>query len=411
MAPEDMVGDNRWQCRPGVRVDAEKGMTLRRLPPVLTLHLKRCVPAHGPTHALRPTRGGRWWRRAPPGDATASPPSPRFLFDFSTNRRRKVLSDFAVPARLDLAPFLDAGEAEALLTEPGEPGVRAAATTQYSLCAVLIHHGTAQGGHYLAYVHDPVADRCGAALDLCLRPVSHTHILGSSWFDFNDTCVTEIPAAAMDAALRHAGERGGKTEGRAKGAEDGKEEEGVTDAAPAPAPAGAESEAEEAIRRALVTPDGRFASVAAPGFSSSVQATDEVAVPDSASAVPSDTGDSGEPAPSSEKAPLRRSALLASLPSSAYLLLYRRDDCAAGATSPAPDWLRREVEEESRRFTTLRRAFAVGRAMVHVRCVPGLASSLSPVPRPRAHACVPAPRWPVCSMPPPQCGRTRRARS
>ena len=42
VCPEELTGDNQVSCEPcGKKVDATKGLTLRSLPPVLSIQLKR----------------------------------------------------------------------------------------------------------------------------------------------------------------------------------------------------------------------------------------------------------------------------------------------------------------------------------------------------------------------------------
>lgn len=88
--------------------------------------------------------------------------APSFMFDYATGRRRKVSDPFGVPLHLDLAPFVDSeGGVEALLPqEARRDGGSDPAASRYTLSAVLIHHGTAMGGHYFAYVRDPKEGRC-----------------------------------------------------------------------------------------------------------------------------------------------------------------------------------------------------------------------------------------------------------
>ena len=41
VTPEVLSGDNQWEYKEGVKVDAIKGLKLHTVPPVLTLQLKR----------------------------------------------------------------------------------------------------------------------------------------------------------------------------------------------------------------------------------------------------------------------------------------------------------------------------------------------------------------------------------
>lgn len=107
ITPEIMDGDNKWQASDdGEKVDAKKGLAFASFPKVLTLHLKR------------------------------------FVFDYQTMRRRKVNDPLRVCSNLDLMPFLSE---EALADATDREMV-------YELYAILIHSGSAMGGHYHAYV-------------------------------------------------------------------------------------------------------------------------------------------------------------------------------------------------------------------------------------------------------------------
>ena len=41
ISPEILTGENQWEFKPGVKVDALKGLKIKSLPPILTLQLKR----------------------------------------------------------------------------------------------------------------------------------------------------------------------------------------------------------------------------------------------------------------------------------------------------------------------------------------------------------------------------------
>ena len=122
---------------PSCQVEALKGLSLVRLPEVLTLHLKR------------------------------------FVFDWQLNRRIKLNDVVQFDALLDMKPFLHVAEQEGaaaaavgaageLPTGSSAPPGSATSTpgtppqeeeeeeeeqsTQYELFAILIHAGTAMGG-------------------------------------------------------------------------------------------------------------------------------------------------------------------------------------------------------------------------------------------------------------------------
>ena len=59
----------------------------------------------------------------------------------------KVADEFRFPERLDVSAFLS--------PPPAEPAER----VQYELYAVLLHIGTATGGHYFAYIRDLASNK------------------------------------------------------------------------------------------------------------------------------------------------------------------------------------------------------------------------------------------------------------
>lgn len=96
------------------QVDAEKSLRLRSLPPVLTLHLKR------------------------------------FIFDYGLGRRVKLFDPVAFPAVLDMGPFLHVEGGPDC--KPEGQGPAGPDPLLYDLYAVLVHYGSAMGGHYFAYI-------------------------------------------------------------------------------------------------------------------------------------------------------------------------------------------------------------------------------------------------------------------
>ncbi|KNC48900.1 ubiquitin carboxyl-terminal hydrolase [Thecamonas trahens ATCC 50062] len=101
--PERLEGDNQYQCSGcNAKVDALKGMSIKKLPYLLSLQLAR------------------------------------FDFDYMTMSRVKVHDFVTFPQFLDMAPFLATG---------------ASAPVRYQLFSIMIHAGGAMGGHYYAYVY------------------------------------------------------------------------------------------------------------------------------------------------------------------------------------------------------------------------------------------------------------------
>lgn len=105
------------------RCPTQKGARFRALPHLLALHLKR------------------------------------FQLDFETLQRKKISTPFHFPAFLSASAFFDANQS------PADSDARQSATfprvtisdasdAHYELYAVLMHRGTALGGHYYAYIKE-----------------------------------------------------------------------------------------------------------------------------------------------------------------------------------------------------------------------------------------------------------------
>lgn len=103
---EKMEGCNQYSCENCRQlVDAIKAAKLRSLPPILTVSLLR------------------------------------FSFDFVKMTRYKETGKFTFPLCLDMSPYI-----EKKSTDKAE--------SQYELFSVVIHRGSAYGGHYHAYIRD-----------------------------------------------------------------------------------------------------------------------------------------------------------------------------------------------------------------------------------------------------------------
>jgi ubiquitin carboxyl-terminal hydrolase 40 len=97
---EDLTGDNQYFCEVcQMKTDAKRGMQLKQLPPILTFSLSR------------------------------------FEYDYERDERKKISTKVAYPLELDLQEFV-----------PTAP--------RYELFAVIIHGGSAFGGHYHAFIRD-----------------------------------------------------------------------------------------------------------------------------------------------------------------------------------------------------------------------------------------------------------------
>ena len=129
---ETLTGDNRWRCDVcREKVEAKKGLTLHKLPPILTIQLKR------------------------------------FVFDFTVQQRAKLQHRVTFPEMLDLQSFISAGDSSSLPSP-----------LLYDLFAVLMHSGTANGGHYFSYIRSA----------------------NGPFLEFNDTNVWHVPDNALELA-------------------------------------------------------------------------------------------------------------------------------------------------------------------------------------------------------------------
>eukprot|EP00668_Euglena_longa_P001751 GGOE01002061.1.p1 GENE.GGOE01002061.1~~GGOE01002061.1.p1 ORF type:complete len:1202 (+),score=349.57 GGOE01002061.1:358-3606(+) len=117
---EELEGIDCEQC--GCKQTARKGLVFQGFPKILTLQLRR------------------------------------FDFDFQTLQRVKVHDAMQIPLVLDVRRWLPTD-------------VPAEANTQYQLLSILLHRGTALGGHYFVYIRDVVSDK---------------------WYSFNDETVEEV---------------------------------------------------------------------------------------------------------------------------------------------------------------------------------------------------------------------------
>jgi ubiquitin carboxyl-terminal hydrolase 7 len=125
---ELLNGDNQYRAENHGLQDAEKGVRFIQFPPVLHLQLKR------------------------------------FDFDLNALRNYKIHSRYEFPRELDLRKYVDANS-----PFKGDPAV-------YVLQGVMVHSGTAGGGHYYAY----------------FRPTSRKR-----WYKFNDMKVTKGKCVLM----------------------------------------------------------------------------------------------------------------------------------------------------------------------------------------------------------------------
>ena len=124
--PEILEGNNKYYCEKCKKLcKAHKGIIFEQFPYILCLQLKR------------------------------------FDFDYKTMMRIKLNNKVTFPDRLDIKPYLD----ESVLIQ--KPDLK----TDYELFSIMIHSGSATGGHYYAYVKDFLTDQ---------------------WYNFNDERVTRL---------------------------------------------------------------------------------------------------------------------------------------------------------------------------------------------------------------------------
>lgn len=95
----------------------------------------------------------------------------RFDFDFTTMLKVKINDYFEFPLTLNIKPWTKVGLKDQIPPEAGyEPEDHPESYYNYELVGVLVHSGTADGGHYYSFIKD----RSGAS---------------KGWFEFNDNKV------------------------------------------------------------------------------------------------------------------------------------------------------------------------------------------------------------------------------
>ena len=135
IAGDSMEGDNKYKCEScGDRyVNAVKRSCLKDVPDHLAFHLKR------------------------------------FDFDILTMQRGKIHDYFSFPQEIDMAPYTYEALSNTTQNVPSD---------LFDLVGVLVHSGSAEAGHYYSYIRDHREYRADR----------------SSWFEFNDTEVTDFDA-------------------------------------------------------------------------------------------------------------------------------------------------------------------------------------------------------------------------
>lgn len=283
---EILSGDNQWYCdRCSGKVDAVKGLKLKQLPPILTLHLKR------------------------------------FSFDFNLMKRIKLNNAFGLVPTLNTADFMTSD----MIEGDGD---------EYELFAIMIHQGTARGGHYFAYIKPPQ---------------------GEDWFEFNDVNVKRLDPAHVQQGFDMAAAASAR-------------------AAPAPAPAATPAPAP-------ATPGAVSATAADSAVS---PPTDAVEKPEQPGTAPTETataaGGEGKPEVSSEltpevppkveakkeneSTPSAVSVVANNMCHNAYLVMYRKVGHGHDKQVDLPTPLQAMVNAENDVFAKMQRVFAIRQAVV-----------------------------------------------
>ena len=144
---ELLEGDNQWVCEAcGRKVDAVKRQTVKTLPQMLCIQLKR------------------------------------FEYDYETMQRLKVKDRFEFPTELDMRPFTREG-----MDEPADAAPAATPDDKYAytLMGVVVHSGSAFAGHYYSYIRERVVSPDGT-------------VSAGSWHVFDDKRVEPYDAANLE---------------------------------------------------------------------------------------------------------------------------------------------------------------------------------------------------------------------
>ncbi|KDO22328.1 hypothetical protein SPRG_12789 [Saprolegnia parasitica CBS 223.65] len=157
LAPERLVSDNQWLCDVcGTKQDAIKRLSLVQLPPLLTLHLKRFAWDHGTSKLTSRVSFPKYLDMNAYHPSTSSRPK----VPPSSTSTQEAAAEATWHPSFDLAAMLACG-----------PFV-------YELASVLVHAGSANGGHYVAYIQSSLDD-------------------DRRWLCFNDASVSTISEAKL----------------------------------------------------------------------------------------------------------------------------------------------------------------------------------------------------------------------
>jgi len=164
-SPDVLNGNNQYDYD-GKKVDALKGVEVNELPPVFIVNLGR------------------------------------FVFDYQTMRRVKINDACSFPESINMDNLLKGFVASASENkENGSPVVKNNVGKErenqkeqlpllgnYELIATMIHSGTAQGGHYRAFIREQ-SKKIHATTD-----ADESLLPPRSWYNFNDSFVSKLTA-------------------------------------------------------------------------------------------------------------------------------------------------------------------------------------------------------------------------
>jgi ubiquitin carboxyl-terminal hydrolase 34 len=95
----------------------------------------------------------------------------RYTFNMLTMLKEKVNTHFSFPFRLDMSPYMEhnliPGDKKDVASGSRENGSHGGENYEYELIGVTVHTGTADGGHYYAFIRDRSSDK-------------------DKWYSFND---------------------------------------------------------------------------------------------------------------------------------------------------------------------------------------------------------------------------------
>lgn len=199
LAPEAMRGAEQYECECcGRKTDAERGVRLHTLPPVLTLQLKRFRYELRSGQRVKVNTELQFPEVLDMGPLIGAQPAPLPLSAAAGTSSVTASTTDKLPHPRSPPPPSTAPEPPLPLPEPsGEPAATglpdpcpsAAPSLPYELYAVLVHSGSAAFGHYYALIKDLEGGR-------------------GEWHEFNDSVVKPIKPADLRRAYGGASSSG-----------------------------------------------------------------------------------------------------------------------------------------------------------------------------------------------------------